>query len=654
MAEFQKTRRQLSARYYTVPLYLTALGSVAAAYWFLFAPGTATLEGLTPLLDGTHLKIDETIDLGLHLGSLVALILLGIWLLAAPWWARRETEGNSNARQKPPVQPSTPVSLASRRSPDGLHRVWFWALVLLAVIAAGVIRYPRLNHSFWNDEEVAYRKFIHGAQKVDANGDVEFSPVSWKRTWFYNITGNNHVLQSVGSRLAVELCSDEEGGDQSIHESLTRYLPLVAGLLTIFALAFLLWQSGAGLAGVLAAWLLALNPWHVRYSVEARGYSAMLLFAVLMLVFLILAKSQRSWIPWAFYGIFQLACLLCFPAALYLVAAINIGVLLMIGLQRDGVAFRRWSTVSVIGAAVFVQIMTPSLLKMLGWLEAPYEQPQAWNREYFFNLWTHLSAGIPLYDGHHPRVFGVDLESWHRLGGVRYWLIVAIVPALSIMGGLWAFMRYPLLRLPILSVLAAVLLALLHVTLKPMVFHCWYLFYLLIPFCLCLPMLPQMLWRCNRSAGLLTAMALLVCYAGLAAAPIQRQIDFPRHPIREAVETVRGESPALSIAHSRIKTIAVGPGSGQMASYDPHTVAVKDRASLSAAIDHSRQSGEPLWVYSSNDGELGNLTPDLAEVLHDTSTFEEIDYVYGVEAFWSIRIFHLRPAAATGAEAGGG
>ncbi len=641
----QKVLKHLSARYYTVPLYTTAVGWVAAASYFFFAPGTATLKGLTPLLSGSHLKIEETIDLGLHLGALVALILLGVWLLASPWWARRETEPLSAGKQNSPTQCSTSVSLAARRSPDGLHRGWFWALVLLAALAAGTIRYPRLNHSFWNDEEVAYRKFIHGSHKFDAQGEVQFYPVSWKRTWFYNVTGNNHVLQSVGSRLTLDLCVDRNGENEAIHEELTRYLPLVAGLMTIFALAVLLWQSGAGFAGILAAWLLALSPWHVRYSVEARGYSAMLLFAVMMLIFLILARQQKSWIPWSFYGICQLACLLCFPAALYLVATINIGIFLMIAFQRDGNSFRRWSTVSVLGAAIFVQIMTPSLLKMLGWLESPYELPQAWNRDYFFNIWTHLSAGIPLYDGHHPRAFGVDLESWHRLGGVRYWLIAAIVPALSMVGALWGILNYPKLRLPIISALAAVLLALIHVTIKPMVFHSWYLLYLLIPFCISLPMIPQMLWRYNRPAGVLSALVVMICYAGLAAAPIQRQIDYARHPIREAVEAVRGESPALSVVHLRKNTVAIGPGSGQVASYDPRTVAVKDTASFSQTIESSRSSDKPLWVYSTNDDELVKAMPDIAQMLHDTSQFEETDYIYGVEAFWSIRIFRLRSAA---------
>jgi len=635
----------LSERYFTIPLFCTALGWFAAIAVFFVGSGNATLEGLTPLFAGERLKIEETIDLGLHLGALIALVLLGVWLIAAPWWARRETEqiAGRHVKRKSLLRRSTAISLAAVRSPDGLHRGWFWALVILAVIVAGVIRYPRLDHSFWNDEEVAYRKFIHGAYKLDDTGVAKFAPVSWKRTWFYNITGNNHVLQSVGSRLTLDLCGKHIDGDiHAIHERLTRYLPLAAGLMTVFALAALLWQSGAGIAAVLAAWLLALNPWHVRYSVEARGYSAMLLFAILMLIFLSLARHQRSWIPWAFYGVCQLACLLCFPAALYLVATINIVALLTISLQGDGISFRRWSTVSVLGTAVFVQIMTPSLIKMLGWLDSPYELPQAWNRDYFFNLWTHLSTGIPLYDGHHPRAFGVDLESWQRLGGPRYWIITTLLPCLCVAGAVRAHLKYPKLRLPILSALGAVLLALLHVTLKPMVFHSWYLLYVLIPFCVSLPMIPQMLWNYQRPLGVIGSIALIVTYAGLSAAPIQRQIDYPRHPIREAVKAVRGESPAFSEVHLNKNTIAIGPGSGQLASYDPRSVAIKDTATLSRVIESSRNEGKPLLVYATNDDEIASTMPEVAAMLHDSSQFDEIDYIYGVEAFWSIRIFRLR------------
>ena len=73
-------------------------------------------------------------------------------------------------------------------------------------------------------------------------------------------------------------------------------------------MGFLLWGGGASvlggclgsvlggpLAGGVGAWFLALSPWHLRYAVEARGYSSMILFVLLGLVFLVKALERGSW-----------------------------------------------------------------------------------------------------------------------------------------------------------------------------------------------------------------------------------------------------------------------------------------------------------------------------------------------------------------------
>jgi hypothetical protein len=82
-----------------------------------------------------------------------------------------------------------------------------------------------------------------------------------------------------------------------------------AGLLaipTIWALARVLLQSFT--AGVVAAWIIALAPMHIRYSASARGYSIMILLSMLALLFLWLTTTDQNrsgrlhplwWVGWS-------------------------------------------------------------------------------------------------------------------------------------------------------------------------------------------------------------------------------------------------------------------------------------------------------------------------------------------------------------------
>jgi len=69
-------------------------------------------------------------------------------------------------------------------------------------------------------------------------------------------------------------------------------------------LRFSLPGSGYARAGLLAVLLLALHPWHIRYSTEARGYTLMLLFFILTVWALMAGRPRdeplrRHWLLFA-------------------------------------------------------------------------------------------------------------------------------------------------------------------------------------------------------------------------------------------------------------------------------------------------------------------------------------------------------------------
>jgi len=88
-------------------------------------------------------------------------------------------------------------------------------------------------------------------------------------------------------------------GDSESIVRLPAALLGAASILLIYKVGTMLWS---GREGLLAAFLLAVNPWHVRYSQEARWYAAAVFLALLSLIFLLRAlQSSRSgaWLGFA-------------------------------------------------------------------------------------------------------------------------------------------------------------------------------------------------------------------------------------------------------------------------------------------------------------------------------------------------------------------
>ena len=141
---------------------------------------------------------------------------------------------------------------------------------------------PRLRQSLWDDEIYAVRKIVLGTDRIQSDGSVKIKQLPWWRTLALRRGARNHGLQSVLSRFV--------GGTQTVvhpdglqfSETAIRLPSFIAGALSIPALALLVARLGFPWAGVIAATLLALHPWHLKLATEARGYPFVFLFIPLM------------------------------------------------------------------------------------------------------------------------------------------------------------------------------------------------------------------------------------------------------------------------------------------------------------------------------------------------------------------------------------
>ena len=122
---------------------------------------------------------------GMWWGAVINLAVLIVLLGLSRWWLRSFPA---------PPQGSAPVPLPQ----------WF-PLLLVAVVGLSLLpRLPRMNQSFWGDEEWAFRKCVHGDWKpVDEDkpsGEWWFKPAPLAGVFFSDKDKNNHYLFSALQR----------------------------------------------------------------------------------------------------------------------------------------------------------------------------------------------------------------------------------------------------------------------------------------------------------------------------------------------------------------------------------------------------------------------------------------------------------------------
>ena len=92
---------------------------------------------------------------------------------------------------------------------------------------------------------------------------------------------NNGVPYSLAARAAYDFAVSRGWARAMLPAEVPLRLPaLLAGLGSLVVIALLARRWGGAWAGMIAATVAAVHPWHVRYSTEARSHSLVLLLAL--------------------------------------------------------------------------------------------------------------------------------------------------------------------------------------------------------------------------------------------------------------------------------------------------------------------------------------------------------------------------------------
>lgn len=362
----------------------------------------------------------------LPIALMINAAILAVVALSYQWWTRPWT----SAAFAPSVAPA-----------PHWHR---WAL-LACMVFTTVMNLPRMNFSLWGDEEWTLRHNVVGEFRWSAKSEqLKFYPVSWgESVWDYR-TPNNHGFFSLLAKLSHTLLHRPHHTPESLPftEWTLRVPSLLAALLALALIYQVMRQLGQPEIGVIAALLLALHPWFVRYSTEARGYG--LLFALWPLALLTLLRGLRTgefrW--WLGLGLCQGLMLWTWLLSLHWVLALNLSALGLLLTRTDDsqrVLLRRWLLGCLAGAMLALPALLPAVPQVRAWMQSSRATasgpPWAWCGDSACWLLSGDAWKTPLPSS--PLCLGRD-QDWlvHPLGVT----LILLIPAVLLGTGtvLWA------------------------------------------------------------------------------------------------------------------------------------------------------------------------------------------------------------------------
>lgn len=223
-----------------------------------------------------------------------------------------------------------------RRVPD---RIWPFALIGTIAVLAATLRFYRLtDRSLWLDE-IFTAKAAHlsgpGAVIAFAQADIDQMPLFYMFTWLLHPWGDGAFVLRLQSALA--------------------------GTLAVLAVFWL----GRRLFGIraagMAAVLMAVMPYAVWYSQEARNYALFMLLSTVQMLFAYMSIKRGRWFDWAGLTIASIGNIYNHYLALEMTAVVIVycGGFLLAGLLRNSSTGVRLTTAVGMTASALAAALIP-------------------------------------------------------------------------------------------------------------------------------------------------------------------------------------------------------------------------------------------------------------------------------------------------------
>jgi hypothetical protein len=546
------------------------------------------------------------------------------------------------------IGPRTPAAAAAPPSPGGWAPRWFALGVLGAMLVAALLAWPRLTFSLWDDEQYMVRHSVDGLYRKDGTGALYFHRVHWRDTFLYTLNRPaNHVPMAILSRLSLATWRAVARPELRFADERAVRLPAwVAGVGAVGATALLLRRMGFAAAGVFAAWLLALHPWHLRYASEARGYSLLLLLLPLLLIAMLDVLQRGSWRRWGRYGLAQVLLLWTYPGAVALLAVVNGVAAIELWRSHRGTAGvreqgARWLVTNLVSAGAWAQLMLPNVLMFI--LHHPWPQ-ERFRMGFLLQTGSHLWVGTAWAYGRLGEYYA-ELCDFALAWPGFFRLALASSVALLLLGvaRLLAGRGVRALLVAVL-ILPAPIMALGAWSREAKVYE-WYFIFALPSLAMLLAIGVASLFAWVRRPGIAAtlgaaAMGLyLAGYAWISHAPRTALRSVSIQPTREAVALTRPSRDPFAPENREITTVS---WSRTPFYYDPLVHQIASPEQLLDLLEQAKRTGRPLYVNYGRTSTAQRRHPELVALAEREDLFEEVAVLYGFEPRGHMRVYRYR------------
>ena len=537
--------------------------------------------------------------------------------------------------------PARPANGASPRLSKG-----FCFCVAGAMAACAILGYPRLGQSLWEDEEYSVRRCIVGGHRVQEDGTVVVKRLPWKVTLWNYASTTNHIFQSILSRLshsAWRTVARPTG--LQLSEAATRLPSYLSGILLVGVIALLAARFGLAWEGALAAWLIAIHPWHLRFATEARGYGLIAFLIPVSCLLAVQALNKGQWKWWIALAMVNFALLYTWPPTLFTVLILNVCIAVSLLTEEQFSSDRtvlvlRWLVSGTFAGMVFLQLFLPCLPGLLGYLKSVRD----FDGHAFFlknvgtlfltgSLWTRSGLSTTPYMEYlphataHPVVFSAAIVlavGLFALGVFRLWIVK------------------PRARWLVVVLVLPGLLTYAYAVLRHKMLMEWYVGFMLPGVALMVAagafwvFSPLRRFPAARWAGAVLAVLLVCAFAALSNPARVFLLTWGAERYRESALATRPSLDPNSPENLKIMTAAtVQPPYV----YDPRVRRAQTVEQYASLMKEADERGVPLYVNNGFPSALKIDFPGVFAMLEDPAVFEPVGYFTGIDVMLD-RIVH--------------
>lgn len=566
---------------------------------------------------------------GTYLFAWVNIAICAVLGLTLPLWQRRTASKPSDA--KPPTVGK-----------------WFWLGMGVAVLLGGGLRWTTATGGLWHDELLNAQRingYFKFADKDRLFGNVTFREAKWVDTAFYYRKPTNHTAFSVPSRITHGAWQKFTGAERSaINPFFLRLPSYLTALGSILLLGLILRRWNLATAGVIAALLLAIHPWAIRWSVDARSYGLTMFFLLCAVYAMTRIGESNRWRWWVLFGVSQ--------AYLMWLSILNVFLAAPLALVLAWIIFRRAKEqneplinglgrlvfVNVLAACAFLQVMGPNLIQFQQYTdfrppsESKYRQVDEANLKDLASNWlTGLPHQVPAQPGDVPittfetrysndnAIIGITLAS-----GILLFTLAGLV--------MLALKNAPLARLSIIAILLSGIVLLLVCWMQNLFFYPRFIIFIVLPLAIGCAVcwtgitrpLGKLSPRMHNLAPLLGGIVGLIYFTALAFPQINNIVRNDHGPLIRISAKVKNYAEI-----NQVDPLSVGYGLGcdiLAELIDPNVRFIKNREELETMMAKSRETQRPLLVTYGYQSFNRTTLPDGFVLLDNPNYFTRIEH----------------------------